>query len=192
VFKLTVGTTLNAITIDGDMSTNDTAIILSTRSDKPLTDRGDLDAFGEALRAVLSRLSEMLIDDGEGTTKRVRITVKNAKSEKDAELIARAVSGSLLVKTAFFGNDPNWGRIAAAAGYSGAAIDERKLCVSFDDMPLLVNGTPIEFDREDLVAIMKKNIFEVFIDMGLGKAGCSLLTTDISIDYVKINAEYST
>jgi glutamate N-acetyltransferase/amino-acid N-acetyltransferase len=192
VFKLTVGTTLNAITIDGDMSTNDTAIILSTRSDKPLTDRGDLDAFGEALRAVLSRLSEMLIDDGEGTTKRVRITVKNAKSEKDAELIARAVSGSLLVKTAFFGNDPNWGRIAAAAGYSGAAIDERKLCVSFDDMPLLVNGTPIEFDREDLVAIMKKNIFEVFVDIGLGKAGCSLLTTDISIDYVKINAEYST
>jgi glutamate N-acetyltransferase/amino-acid N-acetyltransferase len=192
MFKRAVGTTLNAITIDGDMSTNDTAVILSPQSDKPLTEGGDRDAFEEALRAVLSRLSEMLIDDGEGTTKRVRITVKNAKSDRDAERIARAISGSLLVKTAFFGNDPNWGRIAAAAGYSGAAIDERKLSVSFDDMPLLVNGTPVEFDREGLVAIMKKNIFEVFIDIGLGKSGCTLLTTDISVDYVKINAEYST
>ena len=192
LFKRSVGTTLNAITIDGDMSTNDTAIILSPRSDKPLTHRKDLAAFEEALRAVMSRLSEMLIDDGEGTTKRVRITVKNARSDRDAERIARAISESLLVKTAFFGNDPNWGRIAAAAGYSGAAIDERKLCVTFDDMPLLVNGMPVEFDREGLIAIMKKNIFEVFVDIGLGKAGYSLLTTDISIDYVKINAEYST
>jgi glutamate N-acetyltransferase/amino-acid N-acetyltransferase len=192
MFRQAVGTTLNAITIDGDMSTNDTAIILSPQSDRPLTDRRDLAAFDEALRTVLLRLSEMLIDDGEGTTKRVRITVKNAKSDRDAERIARAIAGSLLVKTAFFGNDPNWGRIAAAAGYSGAAVDERKLCVSFDDLPLLVNGTPAEFDRDSLIAIMKRNIFEVFVDIGLGKAGCSLLTTDISIDYVKINAEYST
>jgi glutamate N-acetyltransferase / amino-acid N-acetyltransferase len=192
IFSRTIGKTLNAITIDGDMSTNDTAIILSPLSDAPLTDSGDCTSFEEALLTVLSRISEMLIDDGEGTTKRVKITVQNAKSDRDARRIARAISGSLLVKTAFFGNDPNWGRIAAAAGYSGAEIDERKLSVSFDNMPLLINGTPIEFDREGLISIMKKNIFEVFVDIGLGKSGYSLLTTDISIDYVKINAEYST
>ncbi|MBN1496306.1 MAG: bifunctional glutamate N-acetyltransferase/amino-acid acetyltransferase ArgJ [Spirochaetes bacterium] len=192
LFGKTIGTTLNAITIDGDMSTNDTALILSPRSDTPLAKKEDLAAFEEALRVVLTRLSEMLIDDGEGTTKRVRITVKNAKSDHDASRIARAVSQSLLVKTAFFGNDPNWGRIAAAAGYSGAEINERTLSVLFDDMPLLVNGAPVEFDREALVGIMKKNIFEVVVDIGLGTCGHSILTTDISFDYVRINAEYST
>ncbi len=192
IFSRVIGTTLNAITIDGDMSTNDTALILSPRSGAPLTGDGDRAAFEEALRAALTRISEMLIDDGEGTTKRVRISVKNARSDGDAARIARAIAQSLLVKTAFFGNDPNWGRIAAAAGYSGGAIDERKLSVSFDSMPLLVNGTPAEFDRDGLVAIMKKNIFEVTVDVGLGTAGHSMLTTDISFDYVRINAEYST
>ncbi|HPC42973.1 MAG TPA: bifunctional glutamate N-acetyltransferase/amino-acid acetyltransferase ArgJ [Spirochaetota bacterium] len=192
IFKRSVGPTLNAISIDGDMSTNDTAIMLSPRSVKPLTGGSDLAAFEDALRAVLGRISEMLIDDGEGTTKRVRITVKDAASDGDARLIAKAIAESLLVKTALFGNDPNWGRIACAAGYSGAAIDETRLCVSFDGMPLLVNGAPVEFDREGLVGIMKKNIFEIFVDIGLGKSEWSMLTTDISFDYVRINAEYST
>ncbi|MBN2159674.1 MAG: bifunctional glutamate N-acetyltransferase/amino-acid acetyltransferase ArgJ [Spirochaetes bacterium] len=191
-FGRSVARTLNAITIDGDTSTNDSAVILSPQAGTPLKGKQDLNNFEEALRALLQRLAEMIIDDGEGTTKRVRITVKNAKSEADASRIARAVSQSLLVKTAFFGNDPNWGRIAAAAGYSGAAVDERKLRVLFDDMPLMANGTPVEFDREGLVNIMKKNIFEVIVDIGLGNSGWSMLTTDISTDYVKINAEYST
>ena len=192
IFKRSVGPTLNAISIDGDMSTNDTAIILSPRSGKPLAGGSDLAAFEEALRAVLGRIAEMLIDDGEGTTKRVRITVKDAASDGDARLIAKAIAESLLVKTALFGNDPNWGRIACAAGYSGAAIDETKLCVSFDDMPLLVNGAPVEFDREGLVGIMKRNVFGIVVEIGLGKSDWSMLTTDISFDYVKINAEYST
>ncbi len=192
IFRRGVASTLNAITIDGDMSTNDTAIILSPRSGAPLSGKDDLASFEEALAAVLGRLSEMLIDDGEGTTKRVRVTVKNAASPGDAERIARSVAQSLLVKTAFFGNDPNWGRIAAAAGYSGAAIDENRLCVSFDEMPLLVNGAPVPFDRDALVGIMEKNIFEVFVDIGLGSSGWSMLTTDITFDYVRINAEYST
>lgn len=192
VFRRSVGPTLNAISIDGDMSTNDTAIILSPRSGKPLAGGSDLAAFEDALRAVLGRIAEMLIDDGEGTTKRVRITVKDAASDGDARLIAKAIAESLLVKTALFGNDPNWGRIACAAGYSGAAIDETRLCVSFDDMPLLVNGAPVEFDREGLVGIMKRNVFGIVVDIGLGKSDWSMLTTDISFDYVKINAEYST
>ncbi|OHD65566.1 MAG: bifunctional ornithine acetyltransferase/N-acetylglutamate synthase [Spirochaetes bacterium RBG_13_51_14] len=192
LFRKNIGATLNAITIDGDMSTNDTAIILSPRSDAPLTADGDLNAFEEALHTVLARLSEMLIDDGEGTTKRVRITVKNAKSDADATRIARAIAESLLVKTAFFGNDPNWGRIAAAAGRSGAAVDEQALSISFDDMSLLARGTPVEFDPDGLVKIMAKKTFEVTVDIGLGESGWSILTTDISLDYVRINAEYST
>ena len=192
IFLRCVGKTLNAITIDGDMSTNDTAIILSPESESPLVKPSDLHEFEEALGGLLSRLSEMLIADGEGATKSVTIIVKNAKTGKDASRIARAVAESLLVKTAFFGNDPNWGRIAAAAGYSGADVDESRLSIAFDNLPLLVNGTPTEFDRNLLVGIMRNNAFSVTVDIGLGKSAASMLTTDISIDYVKINADYST
>lgn len=192
LFADCIGSTLNAITIDGDMSTNDTALILSPRADDPLSDAADLVAFREALHATLGRISEMLIDDGEGTTKRVRIRVRGARSDGDAARAARSVAQSLLVKTAFFGNDPNWGRIAAAAGYSGAEVDESKLSVYFNDMILLLNGAPVEFRREELIDIMKKNIFEVTVDLGLGSSEASMLTTDISVEYVKINAEYST
>ncbi len=192
LFSQTIGRTLNAITIDGDMSTNDTALILSPRSGAPLAAAGDLANFEEALHAVLLRISEMLIDDGEGTTKRVKISVVRARSGEDAARIARSVAQSLLVKTAFFGNDPNWGRIAAAAGYSGAEVDERKLGVSFNGMPLLVDGAPVDFDRDGLVAIISNRAFEVTVDVGLGSASWSMLTTDISVEYVKINAEYST
>jgi len=192
IFRRCAGPTLNAITIDGDMSTNDTALILSPESEDPLADRDDLDRFEEALSHILCRLSEMLIADGEGATKSVRINVTNAGSGADASRIARAIAESLLVKTAFFGNDPNWGRIAAAAGYSGADVEESRLCISLDHVPLLVNGTPTDFDRAALVNIMRGNAFTITVDIGLGTSSASMLTTDISIDYVKINAEYST
>jgi glutamate N-acetyltransferase/amino-acid N-acetyltransferase len=192
IFRKCVGATLNAITIDGDMSTNDTAIILSPQSGSPLEKSGDLDNFEESLCDLLSRLSSMLIADGEGTTKSVKIIVKNAKSETDASMIARTIAESLLVKTAFFGNDPNWGRIAAAAGYSGADVEESRLSILFDDLPLLINGVPADYDVGRLVAIMRNNAFSVTVDIGLGSYSASMLTTDISVDYVKINAEYST
>jgi len=191
-FRRCVDTTLNTITIDGDMSTNDTALILSPLSDAPLSDEHGLRNFEEALHDLLARLSEMLIADGEGTTKSVRIIVKNARSKTDASAIARAIAESLLVKTAFFGNDPNWGRIAAAAGYSGAAVEESALSIYFNDMPLLVKGTPADFNSNSLVDIMRNNAFSVTVDIGLGRSEASMLTTDISVDYVKINSEYST
>lgn len=192
LFRSSIDTTLNAITIDGDMSTNDTAIILSPKSPSPLTDQRDLNAFAEALHAVLGRLAEMLIDDGEGTTKRVRVNVRRAACSDDAKRIARAVAESLLVKTAFFGNDPNWGRIAAAAGRAGVPLDEQSLCISFNDVPVLVNGRPLEANLEALTAIMAERSFQVTIDIALGDGEWSMLTTDISTDYVRINAEYST
>ncbi|MBN2079963.1 MAG: bifunctional glutamate N-acetyltransferase/amino-acid acetyltransferase ArgJ [Spirochaetes bacterium] len=192
IFREAVGSTLNAITIDGDMSTNDTALILSPRSKAPLRSRGDLARFREALHAVLSRLAEMLIDDGEGATKRVRISVTGASTDGDAARIARTVAESLLVKTAMFGNDPNWGRIAAAAGRAGAAIEEKRLRIAFGEIPLLVEGSPVDFDGERLAAILRGKSYEISIDLGLGKGSGSMLTTDISHDYVRINAEYST
>jgi len=135
-FKKLIKTTFNAITIDGDMSTNDTAIILSPVSEKYYSSETELSDFLKALEFVMNRLAELLIEDGEGATKGVKIYVKGAATDDDAVLISRAVSESLLVKTAIFGNDPNWGRIACAAGYSGAAIEEKKLSIYLEDKPL--------------------------------------------------------
>ena len=192
LFTGAVGSTLNAITIDGDMSTNDTAIILSPRSKTPLRGRDDLSRFRGALHAVLARLAEMLIDDGEGATKRVRISVTGAASKRDAVRIARTVAESLLVKPAMFGNDPTWGRIAAAAGRAGAALDEGKLRISFGDIPLLVDGAPVDHDAGRLDVVLRGISYTISVDLGLGRASWTMLTTDISFDYVKINAEYST
>ncbi|NLV67556.1 MAG: bifunctional glutamate N-acetyltransferase/amino-acid acetyltransferase ArgJ [Spirochaetes bacterium] len=192
IFRSAVNKTLNSITIDGDTSTNDTAIILSPDTGRYLNSTESLAAFTGALEAVLMKLAEMLVLDGEGATKSVKIHVINAATDDDAMLIARAVGQSLLVKTAFFGNDPNWGRIACAAGYSGAALEEEKLSISIDNIPLLTNGVPKNADYSQLEVILKKRNYTVTVDMGLGDGDAIMLTTDISYDYVKINAQYST
>ncbi|HPI91139.1 MAG TPA: bifunctional ornithine acetyltransferase/N-acetylglutamate synthase, partial [Spirochaetota bacterium] len=191
-FRNSVNQTFNRITIDGDMSTNDTALILSPVSESPLRSDKDLEAFKSALDAVLFDLAKMLVCDGEGITKVVTVRVTGAASESDALLAARAVSESLLVKTAFFGNDPNWGRIGAAAGYSGALLEEKHLSIYYGDIPLLLKGVPQETDKESLAMIMAKKEFTVTVDIGLGPHEASMMTTDISYDYVKINAEYTT
>ena len=192
LFRKSITRTLNAITIDGDMSTNDTAILLSPADENPLVSPDDLASFENALHAVLLALAEMLVKDGEGATKSVWIRVRHAASEADAWKAARSIGQSLLVKTALFGQDPNWGRIGCAAGYSGAALDEQKLCISFENMMVLKNGVPQEFKRDDLVGIMSKAEFSVTVDLGLGNSQADMLTCDVSYDYVKINAEYST
>ncbi len=191
-FTGAVRKTLNSITIDGDMSTNDTALILSPRSDDPLTDAGDIASFREALDYLLEDLAVKLVSDGEGTTKVVTVRVINASGDDDARKIAKSVAESVLVKTALFGNDPNWGRIAAAAGYSGAEVAESSLSISFDDCVLLRNGVPVPFDRDAIMPIIEKRAFTVTVDIGLGKSESVMRTTDLSYDYVKINAEYST
>ena len=192
LFRKCIKRTFNAITIDGDMSTNDTAIILSPADKNPLMSADDLASFEEALYTVLLELAGMLVNDGEGATRSVWVRIRNAASEDDAWKAARSVSQSLLVKTALFGRDPNWGRIACAAGYSGAALEEEKLSVSFENMVLLEKGVPREFNRDDLVTIMSRREFSITVDMGLGNANADMLTCDVSYDYVKINAEYST
>ncbi len=191
-FKKIIGTTLNSITIDGDMSTNDTAIILAPIADEPLKSTDDIEAFEEALFRVLMDLAEMLVTDGEGVTKVVTINVINAKNDQDAVTCAKHIAESLLVKTAIFGNDPNWGRIACAAGYSGAEIVEDKLSIFFEKIALLKNGTPQPHDQQQLKNILQQEKYSVTIDLQLGKASASILTSDLTYDYVKINAEYST
>ncbi len=191
-FRRCIAKSLNAITIDGDMSTNDTAILLCPVSDSPRTSSAALASFEEALLAVLKKLAELLVRDGEGATKFVRVVVKRAADEADARLAARAVAQSLLVKTALFGKDPNWGRIACAAGYSGARIDEKRLSILIDDAMLLSNGTPVPFERAEIQKRLAKKDLEVTVDLGMGDAGAECLTTDLSYDYVKINAEYTT
>jgi glutamate N-acetyltransferase/amino-acid N-acetyltransferase len=130
--------------------------------------------------------------DAEGATKFVTVKVVGAKSEKDARLAAKAVAQSLLVKTAFFGKDPNWGRIACAAGYSGASVKEENLSIFIEDIQLLQKGKPLEFDKQVMDGILSWREFSVLVDIGLGKSEAKFLTSDISYDYVKINAEYTT
>lgn len=191
IFKKLVKKTFNAITIDGDMSTNDTAILLSPVSNTFLKDDA-LEEFELALEYVMNRLAELLIFDGEGATKSVKINVINALTDADAEKIASAVSKSLLVKTAFFGNDPNWGRIACAAGYSGAKLIEDSLSIYINKTALFNKGKPSEADTKELEVILKNRNYTITIDAGLGSGYASMLTTDISYDYIKINASYST
>jgi glutamate N-acetyltransferase / amino-acid N-acetyltransferase len=192
IFRSVTEDTLNSVTIDGDMSTNDTAILLSPAGNSFLEKKSDLESFNEALYSVMYSLSEMLVDDAEGGTKVVRIDIKNAANSEDAKRAARSIAESVLVKTAFFGNDPNWGRIAMAAGYSGAEIDEKKLSIYFDDLPLYLTGKPVDFENNDINKVMKQNRFTVTVDFGLGSSHAHMLTSDLTYEYVKINAEYTT
>ncbi|MBP7901673.1 MAG: bifunctional glutamate N-acetyltransferase/amino-acid acetyltransferase ArgJ [Spirochaetes bacterium] len=191
IFSATIDKTVNALTIDGDMSTNDTAIILSPVSDDNLKNE-DLAEFEKALYAVLFDISKQLVTDGEGATKCVEILVNGAKTASDAKKCAKEIAESLLVKTAFFGSDPNWGRVACAAGYSGAEFDPQKMSISFDDMMIFRNGAPLNFDKKNLESVIKKKEFRVTVELNAGEHSFMYLTSDISIDYVKINAEYST
>jgi glutamate N-acetyltransferase / amino-acid N-acetyltransferase len=191
VFRRCVTGSLNAITIDGDMSTNDTALILAPCSGNPAAGK-DIEAFEEALAHVLRELAEMLVRDGEGATKFITVTVTGARSEDDARSAARTICESLLVKTALFGRDPNWGRIACAAGYSGAEVREESLTITIGGTSLLINGKPQPYDRPRLIDALGAKDISVIVDLGTGRASAVFRTCDISYDYVKINAEYTT
>nr|HPJ39723.1 bifunctional ornithine acetyltransferase/N-acetylglutamate synthase [Spirochaetota bacterium] len=192
IFRRCIDKSLNAITIDGDMSTNDSAFLLSPASDSPLSDTEDLREFEAALLYVTEKLGELIVTDAEGATKLARITVTGAASEEDAKRAARAIAESMLVKTAMFGRDPNWGRIACAAGYSGADISEKKLTIRIDDETLFADGAPAAKNEANLMEILGRRSYTIHVDLGLGNGTSTYLTSDLSYDYVKINAEYST
>ena len=180
----------NRISVDGDTSTNDTVMLLSNKQSRAYHKA----AFAEALNRLMFELAMMILKDGEGASKLVAFEVKGAKSDAEARKASMALSNSLLVKTALFGEDPNWGRIASTIGASGINCDERKLTIHYDNL-LIYSDTQRELDaqRETLAyEIMKKEQFKVSCDLGLGNGSYTSYGCDLSYEYVKINAEYRT
>lgn len=193
--KNAVQKSFNRITIDGDMSTNDTVLIMANgmAGNKVirLKDNSGFRKFSEALSDITYELSRMIVRDGEGATKLVEIEVKNAKNERDAEKGAFAIANSLLVKTAIYGNDANWGRIMAALGYSGIAIKEEKTDIYLNGLKIVSKGMGMGKDKEANEKLKNKEI-KIVVDLHLGKGTAKVLTCDLTEDYVKINAEYRT
>ena len=187
-----VNQSFNRITIDGDTSTNDTVLILANgTSGVSLNDASVKDAFKNALEAMLIDLAKMVVKDGEGVTKLVEIQISGAASDGDADKMADTVAHSNLVKTAFFGEDANWGRIIGALGRSGVALNPDAIDISFNDVMLVKNGLWCGTDAESKATkVMKLPEFAVAIDVHLGAGRTSCWTCDLSIDYVKINADY--
>ncbi len=195
VFRQAIQGSFNAISVDGCMSTNDTAFILANgAAGNPSIRRGSshLGRFGEVLSALLSELARGLVKDGEGATKVIEITVEEAKTLRDARRVAYAVANSNLVKTAFFGGDPNWGRIISAAGSVGIDLPVDRVRLFFEDIPLFACGTGIPGREGELAAIMKQNDIRVRIALGMGQRSWTICTSDLTFDYVKINAHYHT
>ncbi|HYA93634.1 MAG TPA: bifunctional glutamate N-acetyltransferase/amino-acid acetyltransferase ArgJ [Thermodesulfobacteriota bacterium] len=184
----------NRITIDGETSTNDTVLLLANgkagHASLNRMDR-DADAFQSMLSKVCRSLAESVVKDGEGATKLIEILIRRARNIEEAEQAAYAVAHSPLVKTAFFGEDANWGRILCALGYSGVHIDPNKIDLFLDKAPIVKKGMGVGSRSEEKAGrILKKKSFKVTVDLHQGKSQFSVLTTDLSLDYVKINASY--
>jgi glutamate N-acetyltransferase/amino-acid N-acetyltransferase len=187
-----VDCTLNRITIDGDTSTNDMVTLMANGlSGAQVQSPPQLATFQSVLNDLLAEVARLLVQDGEGVTKVVEIKVRGAASEKDALAIADTVAHSPLVKTAFFGEDANWGRIMGAVGRAGAAIEPHQIDIYFNDVQMVEAGQGCGQAAEDAVtAVMKAPEFSVIIDLHQGAGAASVLTSDFSVEYVRINADY--
>jgi len=189
ILKEVVSTTFNAISVDGDTSTNDSCFLITNRNGGY-----NKDAFKEALKLTLQKLAFDIIKDGEGANKLVAFDIKGAKNINEAQKIGKALSNSLLVKTAIFGEDPNWGRIASTIGASGCECDETKLKILFEDI-LVYDKGEIYFDSETesrAAKIMQKDEFKIICELGIGDGEFVSYGCDLSYEYVKINADYRT
>ena len=193
---LAINKSFNRLVVDGDESTNDSVFLLASgkANNRTITQSNtDFRSFVEALEAVCISLARQMATDGEGATKFVTVTVKGARTEKDAERAARAVAKSPLSKTSWFGRDPNWGRVLAAVGYSGADVVDMKTEVFYDKVWAFKCGKVADAAQlKKLEKVLKKDAFEVVVDLHLGKFASSIYTCDFSLDYVHINADYTT
>ena len=187
VLRKAVQHTFNAITVDGDMSTNDTVIALANGQSGVSLDENTLEAFAEALYRVCDSLADKIVADGERITKIVEILVKGAESAQDAENVARAIGNSLLVKTSWYGNDPNWGRLMDALGYAEAEFDPEKIDISYDDVPALVAGTPIPENKPKWKETVSKRRFQIHINLNQGESNYRLRASDLTEGYVDFN-----
>jgi glutamate N-acetyltransferase / amino-acid N-acetyltransferase len=181
----------NAISIDGDTSTNDTVLLLASGA-SGISYPSVRNEFDRALQEVCRSLAEQIVADGEGVQHVVRLRIEQARNRTEALQIARAISHSLLVKTAWAGADPNWGRILAAVGRSGVPVDPNNVFIFIGKQVVCRRGTACVFDEKAAHQALSKAECEVGIRLGRGKASLVFLTTDLSVEYVKINADYST
>lgn len=193
MLKSAVERSFNCITIDGHTSTSDTVLLLANgASGASLLGTSEADAFQGALDDVCMELSQKIIRDGEGASHFVTLDVKGLESHEAAVKIARAVCDSALVKTAITGNDPNWGRIVSAAGYSGVPFKEQECSLVVNGFPLYRAGTPIPFDEAAVSAAMKTGELHIELTFTRGSHAVRFWTTDLTAEYVRLNADYTT
>lgn len=192
-----VAVSFNSLTVDGDTSTNDTILVLASGEAghppiKEITSSA-FKQFTEALTELCITLAKAVAQDGEGATKLIDVTVRRAATEEEAHRVAKAVAHSPLVKTALFGNDPNWGRILAAVGYSGATVEPHRTSLKLGNFELVANGEPVEFEPVTVHNwLADQNEVKLDIDLGVGAAQATIWTCDYSYKYIEINAEYHT
>lgn len=189
-----VDDSFNKVIVDGDMSTNDTVIVMANGASGVEIREGSPDAlhFKVALSMVAQHLARAIAMDGEGATKFVSVEVSGAATRLEAKMCARTIANSLLCKTAWFGCDPNWGRILAAAGRSGANFSPENVSLDYDEMPVVRNGIDAGTPESELAQLMKRGEFTVKLDLGEGHGSFTVWTSDVSYEYVKINADYHT
>lgn len=187
-----VADTFNAISVDGDTSTNDTVIVLANGASGVRVAGADVGMFASTLAGVCRDLALAIVADGEGVTKVYEVRVTGAASEGDARLVARTITDSNLVRTAIHGADPNWGRILAAAGRSGARVEAERASVGIGGVDVFSAGTPVQFDAAAIRAQFSRSNVGITVDLGLGSGAATAWGADLSAEYVRINADYTT
>jgi len=191
--KQATDASFNRISVDGDMSTNDTCLLLANGAagNKALTPKHkDWPAFTAALHVLALDLAQRIARDGEGADKLITVTVKGARTDSEADAAARAVANSMLVKTCWHGDYPNWGRIMDALGYSPAKVDETRVDIFYDRLAAVRKGIATKTSVQSLSAVQKQERFTITIDLHLGKGEATVYTCDCSEEYVKINVDY--
>ncbi|MGT2907101.1 bifunctional glutamate N-acetyltransferase/amino-acid acetyltransferase ArgJ [Streptococcus dentiloxodontae] len=187
--------TFNQITVDGDTSTNDMVLVLSngcTLNQEILPDTPEFEKFSAMLNFVMQELAKKIAKDGEGATKLIQVDVTGAPDSLEARMLAKSVVGSSLVKTAIFGEDPNWGRILAAIGYAGVDIPVDNIDIRLDGLPVMLASSPVDFDDEEMKDVMQNDTITITVDLHAGNQKGTAWGCDLSYDYVKINALYHT
>ena len=190
-----VETTFNQITVDGDTSTNDMVLVMANgcrQNEEILPDTEEFEKFSKMLRYLMADLAKKIAKDGEGATKLIEVNVRHAKDEQSGRMIAKSVVGSSLVKTAIFGQDPNWGRILAAIGYAGADVSVDNIDIWIEGIPVMQASSPVAFDPEETSDAMAGELLTLTIDLHDGDTEAQAWGCDLSYDYVKINALYRT
>ena len=183
----------NRISVDGDTSTNDTLLVLANGASAVRIESAEsLRVFQQALTDVCQSLAKQMARDGEGATKLITLHITGARDERMAEVVGRTIARSPLVKTAFYGEDANWGRVIAAAGYSGEDVDPQHMSLWFGPVLVFQNGMPTQYSEDDATQAIKPREVEVRLELGLGNASATIWTCDLSHDYVTINGKYRT